>query len=156
IQPAATRHSQIADDQLDLTLEQERLGGRHVGGLDDLVPERPDQHPQGGTEALVVVDDEDRGVHYATCDRGRRHQTQAPPPARLRPPPPPPGSSMMRFTMASPRPVPSALVVKNAEKARDSASSEKPGPVSKTSMTAHRPSAKARTTPVPGSATACT
>jgi hypothetical protein len=62
----------------------------------------------------------------------------------------------MRFVIASPSPVPSVLVVKNGEKARASASGEKPGPLSVTSITAQGGSAAQRTTTRPGREAACT
>src|SRR5262249_20995922 len=37
VQPAAARHPEIADDQVDLALAEQRLGRRHVWRLDDLV-----------------------------------------------------------------------------------------------------------------------
>src|SRR5262249_23104426 len=124
-------HVQIGDDELvgaAIELLERLLAGERRLHLVAAPREQPlDRDPDGA----LVVDDQDRRAHAALASgtsRSIRRPLPGPASAVMRPP----CASMVRFAIASPRPVPVGLSEKKGSKRRSSASAGTPGPVSPT------------------------
>src|SRR5512140_38091 len=162
---AHARQAHIREDDIGTkALEQlERLLriSRHLGLVAGLREKRLDR----ARERALVIDDEHRGSAHdrlapdrtgsasaSASERwrpGSRMRTVVPTLAMLRISSSPPFCSMYRLAIASPRPVPSARVVKNGSHTESSTRSGMPTPVSTISTTTSTSPLAARSAPAP-------
>ena len=110
LQPVDARHAQVGDDHVELGPVERRQRLRHRREVVHLeaAPERALHHLSRRVE---VVDDHHAQLHPASLAPGIRMAKVAPPPGRLSTDTEPPWPSTACRTMASPSPVPVALVV---------------------------------------------
>src|SRR5262249_49069971 len=126
VEPASSRHPEIAHDEIDLSFCQDALSGCDVRCSDAVMSEAPHDDAEGLPQALVVVHYQNRRwCHVLDFLAGKRPRRRAPPLAAFSAVMLPPCSSTIRLAIASPRPVPSALVVKNGKKTFGRISAEK-------------------------------
>src|SRR5262249_5651195 len=145
----------VAHQHVDIELRQRRQ--RPLGRGEDvhLAAGGLERAREGDREALLVVDDHHpRSAHGWSA--GNSRVNVAPWPGSLSKRMLPPCSSTMRWTIESPRPVPSALVVKNGSKMRARTSAGMPGPSSFTESTTWSPAGRQEITTLPCAPTAWT